>query len=166
MAEGQVFHGTHKGVEVLCYKGEIRHTLCVALDRYINALLKNEDLLGFVIDLSDTESIDSANLGVLARLARSAQRESLPKVTIISGRPSITEILEAVGFDRVFTIVNELEAEWGKLNAIPEIASKEEEMARLLLEAHRELMGLNEKNSAVFRDVVTAIERESKKNNY
>jgi len=72
MAEGQVFHGTYKGVEVLCYKGEIRHTLCVALDRYINALLTNAHLLGFVIDLSGTESIDSTNLGILARLARSA----------------------------------------------------------------------------------------------
>jgi len=164
MAEGQVFHGTYKGVEVLCYKGEIRHTLCVALDRYINALLTNEHLLGFVIDLSGTESIDSTNLGILARLARSAQRESLPKVTIISDRPNITEILEAVGFDRVFTIVNELEAESEKLKAIPEVASKEEDIARLLLEAHRELIELNDKNGAVFKDVVTAMENEAKRN--
>ncbi len=160
MAEGQVFHGAYKGVDVLCYKGEIRHTLCVALDRYINTLLKNEELLGFVIDLTETDSIDSTNLGILARLARSAQRESLPKVTIISDRPSITEILEAVGFDRVFTIVQELEAEWEKLKMIPEVSSKEADMSRLLLEAHRELMGMNETNGEVFKDVVAIIERD------
>jgi len=160
VAEGQVFHGTHKGVEVLCYKGEIRHTLCVALDRYINALLKNEELIGFVVDLTQTESIDSTNLGILARLARSVQREGLPKVTIISDRPSITEILEAVGFDRVFTIVNELEVEWDKLKTIPAITSSEVDVTRLLLEAHRELMGLNDENNRLFKDVVVAFQQE------
>jgi len=162
MAEGQVFHGSHKGVEVLCYKGEIRHTLCVALDQYINKLLEHDGLSGFVIDLTETDSIDSTNLGILARLARSAQRESLPRVTIISDRPSITEILEAVGFDRVFTIVQELQAEWEKLKMIPEVESKEEDANRLLLEAHRELMGLNQSNAEVFKDVVAAIEKEMK----
>lgn len=162
MAEGQVFHGTHKGVEVLCYKGEIRHTLCVALDRYINGLLKNEDLIGFVVDLTQTESIDSTNLGILARLARSVQREGLPKVTIISDRPSITEILEAVGFDRVFTVVNELEVEWEKLKSIPTISSSEIDVTRLLLEAHRELMSLSDTNNQIFKDVVLAFEQELK----
>ncbi len=160
MNSGQILHGTQDGVEILRYKGDVRHTLCVALDRYLQPLLEKEGLKGFVVDLTAADSIDSTNLGILARLARAMQKAGLPKVTLISDQPDINELLEAVGFDNVFNIVAARETELDKLSEIPEIASGHVKTTQLLLEAHRALMDLNKKNRDQFKDVVKAFESE------
>ncbi|MCW8889223.1 MAG: STAS domain-containing protein [Sedimenticola sp.] len=162
MSNGQILHGEQDGVQILYYKGDVRHTLCVALDAYITKLLNTTGLKGFVVDLTEAESIDSTNLGILARLARSMQRANLPKVTLISNQPDINELLEAVGFDRVFHIVQERETALNKLSEIPLHTSGHENNIKLLLEAHRALMDLNGKNREQFSDVVKAFESELK----
>ncbi|WP_186297689.1 STAS domain-containing protein [Sedimenticola selenatireducens] len=157
-SSGQILHGSQDGVEILCYKGDIRHTLCVALDRYLQTLMDKKDLKGFVVDLTQAESVDSTNLGILARLARVMQKEGLPKVTLISDQPDINELLEAVGFDRVFDIVETREGALAKLSEIPVTTSGDVKTTQLLLEAHRALMALNEANRVQFQDVVKAFE--------
>lgn len=155
-------HGSHNGVEVLCYRGDVRHTLCMALDRYLEQLLDRPDLRGFVVDLTQVEGIDSTNLGILARLARAMRKAALPQVTLISNQPDINELLEAVGFDEVFDIVEVLDTALDELAEIPVQEGEDPASGRLLLEAHRALMSLNEANRARFRDVVQAFERELK----
>jgi len=160
VTSGKVLHGTYNGVQVLRYVGDIRYTLSLSLDSYIKGLLSNRELRGFVADLTATDAIDSTNLGILARLARSMQRSQLPKVTLISNRPAINEVLEGMGFDRVFCIVPESESELEKLREIPVTLSDDGAMMRLLLESHLALMEMNEHNRKMFRDVVEAVEKE------
>lgn len=160
MSSGQILHGSHNGVEVLYYRGDIRHTLCVALDDYIQRLLEKPGLRGFVCDLTGAYSIDSTNLGILARLARAMQREGLPKVTLISSQPDIDELLEAVGFGQVFNIVGVAENGGEPLSEIRQTAAAGAEEGRLMLQAHRALMELNAENRARFQDVVKAFEKE------
>ncbi len=162
MSNGQILHGSHNGVEVLRYRGDIRHTLCVVLDRYLQQRLKQPDIRGFVVDLTEVRSIDSTNLGILARLARAMQKAALPKVTLISNQPDINELLEAVGFDEVFNIVAEGGAAPTGLAETPLGESDIPVSSRLLLEAHRTLMDLNEENRLRFRDMVQAFEEEMK----
>jgi anti-anti-sigma factor len=162
MGNGQILHGSHNGVEVLYYRGDVRHTLCVALDRYLQQLLQQPDIHGFVVDLTRAESIDSTNLGILARLARAMQKAKLPKVTLISNQPDINELLAAVGFDDVFTIVDAPVTAWDEPDEIHPLESGGPANGRLLLEAHRALMNLNEENRVKFRDVVKAFEEELK----
>ena len=160
MTGGKVLHGSYNGVQVLRYVGDIRYTLSLSLDSYIKGLLSSSKLAGFVADLTATDAIDSTNLGILARLARSMQRNRLPKVTLISNRPAINEVLEGMGFDRVFCIVSESEAELEKLKEVPVTLSDDGAMIRLLLESHLALMELNEHNREMFRDVIEAVEQE------
>lgn len=162
MSNGQIMHGSHNGVEVLCYQGDVRHTLCVALDQYLQQLLRRPDLRGFVVDLTGAEGIDSTNLGILARLARAMQKAALPQVTLISNQPDINELLEAVGFDDVFDIVEALDTVMDEVTEIPVQESGDPASNRLLLEAHQALMSLNEANRLKFRDVAQAFERELK----
>ncbi|WP_428606949.1 STAS domain-containing protein [Sedimenticola sp.] len=162
MSDGQILHGSHNGVEVLRYRGDVRHTICVALDRYLQQLLERPDLQGFVVDLTDVQSIDSTNLGILARLARAMQKAGLPKVTLISNQPDINELLDAVGFDQVFNIVDRQDTETEDLDEIQPEEAGDQRNSRLLLEAHRALMDLNEQNRALFKDVVKAFEKELK----
>ncbi len=149
-------------MEVLYYRGDVRHTLCVALDRYLQQLLQQPDIRGFVIDLTRAESIDSTNLGILARLAKAMQKARLPKVTLISNQPDINELLGAVGFDDVFSIVDKPVTAWDEPVDIRPLESGGPANGRLLLEAHRALMHLNEENRVKFRDVVKAFEAELK----
>lgn len=160
MSSGQILHGSHNGVEVLYYRGDIRHTLCVALDQYIQHLLENPDLKGFVCDLTGAQSIDSTNLGILARLARAMQREGLPRVTLISNQPDIDELLEAVGFGQVFNIVASNESGGEPVSEILQSGGIGGEQGALMLQAHRALMELNAENRTRFRDVVKAFEKE------
>lgn len=149
-------------MEVLCYRGDVRHTLCVALDRYLQQLLQQPDLHGFVVDLTAVVSIDSTNLGILARLARAMRQAALPRVTLISNQPDINELLEAVGFYQEFTVVESLPTTCKDLDELRPLTHEGPANGRLLLEAHRALMNLNEQNRARFRDVVKAFEEELK----
>jgi anti-anti-sigma factor len=69
MTDGSILHASHDGVEVLRFVGEIRYRLAPALDRYLESVFAKPGLAGFVIDLIETDSIDSTNLGILARIA-------------------------------------------------------------------------------------------------
>ncbi|MCP4895952.1 MAG: STAS domain-containing protein, partial [bacterium] len=107
MAEGRILHGSHEGVQVLRYQGAVRYTLCPALDALIQERLKSEELRGFVVDLTAVDAIDSTNLGILARLTGMMQKRNLPKVTLVSNRPAINEVVEGMGLEKVFHMVSE-----------------------------------------------------------
>ena len=147
-------------MEVLCYEGDVRYTLCMALDRYITELCENDDLLGFVVDLTRVEGIDSTNLGILARLARMMQKRGLPKVTLISTDEDINELLSAVGFDSVFNIVSRNVVESDDLDEIPSTDMDAKKMRNIFLQAHRELIELNGQNKEMFKDVIAAFEQD------
>jgi len=160
MDEGKILHGSRNGVQLLIYAGDIRYTLSLALDACLQRLLEADDLRGFVVDLTAVHNIDSTNLGILARLARSMQRRGLPRVTLISDRPAINEVLEGMGFDRVFYILPRQVRQAADVQEIPGIAVDQRSMLDLLLKSHRELMGMNTENHAQFQDVVKAFEQE------
>ncbi|MCP3665066.1 MAG: STAS domain-containing protein [Gammaproteobacteria bacterium] len=163
MSDGKVLHGSLNGVEVLKFSGDVRYNLSMALDSYIQKLLENDGLKGFVIDMTETDAIDSTNLGILARLARSMQRLNLPKVTLICNQSLINEILVGMGFDKVFRVVKDVEFELERMTKVPEISSSDHDIVKLLLESHRMLIELNATNRAVFRDVVMAFESDIRK---
>ena len=161
MAEGRILHGSHEGVQVLRYQGEVRYTLCPALDALIQEQLKSEELMGFVVDLTAVDAIDSTNLGILARLTGMMQKRNLPKVTLVSNRPAINEVVEGMGLEKVFHMVSESGMEPEKMREVSGKTPRDEDVPRLLIESHRALMALNERNRDQFRDVVKAFETEA-----
>ncbi|HEB95171.1 MAG TPA: anti-sigma factor antagonist [Sedimenticola thiotaurini] len=162
MPEGRILHGASGGVQVLVYSGDIRYPSSLALDSCLQRLLQLSGLEGFVVDLTEVHSIDSTHLGILARLARAMQRMGLPRVTLISDRPAINEVLAGVGLDRVFRIVPGWQegTDGDVLREIPGMPMDRESLRQLLLASHRELMALGEDNHEQFRDVVRAFEQE------
>ena len=69
MADGKVLHASHDGVHVLRYIGDIRYTLTPSINRFLEGVFAGPKPAGFVIDLTQADSIDSTNLGQLARIA-------------------------------------------------------------------------------------------------
>ncbi len=162
MDEGTVLHAGHEGVEVLRYVGDIRYTLAPSLQNFLDGLLAGARPAGFVVDLQDTTTIDSTNLGLLARLAQRLRDESGLRLTVICGGPDIEEILRALGLDEVFDLVAQGESRVSGGDPVVLGEPSAGDMARTVLEAHRALMALNERNRDQFRDVVALVEQQAR----
>lgn len=161
MGDGKVLYGAHQGVHVLRYVGNIRYPLAPAVGSFVEQLLGGASRAPLIIDLTETETIDSTNLGLIARLANRVQEHGGARVTIASDREDVNEILNSMGFDEVFDIVPPLTCAPATQEVVTKGSSNPEALTRTVLEAHRALMDLNEHNRAQFRDVVAAIERSS-----
>ena len=160
MTAGSILHASHDGVEVLRFVGEIRYLLAPALDRYLDSVFAESDLAGLVIDLTETDSIDSTSLGILARIAKRMEVRGGPRVSIVSNRADINEVLLSMGLDEVFEIVANSSSGTDNGQELLQEEIDEASMASTLLKAHRTLMSLNERNRELFREVVSTLERE------
>jgi len=157
---GRILVGDHDGVHVMLFTGDVRLTLCKAMDDYLDEMLKDPCIRSIVVDLSATENIDSTSLGLLAKLSIESDRRFGYRPTLISTQTDITRILETMGLDDVFNLVREPLVHEEQLGDLPPCAATEDQVRTRVLEAHRVLMGLNEHNRAAFQDLVTTLEAE------
>jgi histidyl-tRNA synthetase len=116
-----------------------------------------------MVDLRETETIDSTNLGLLARIANLMKQCGVPKVTLVSTNEDINALLFSIGFDEVFDIVDEAGHVMtnGQELGLPDNTGPD--MARTILDAHRILMTLGNDNKARFQDVVELLEEQKVK---
>ena len=159
MDNGNVLHASQNDIHVLRFIGDIRYTLSPSIDRFLEGIFAGPKPAGFVIDLTEADSIDSTNLGLLARLATRMQRLDARRVTIVSNRADINAVLNSMALDEVFDIVKDTGLETDAAHEVPQENTDRETLARTLIDAHRALMDLNEHNREMFRDVVTALEK-------
>ena len=159
MSTGKIQFAEQDGTFVLKFTGEVRLTLCSALDATIEHIFSSLNFSSIVIDLTETQSIDSTTLGLLAKLSiLSRQRIGLlPMLT--TNNPDILRLLDSMGFDQVFNIVETVLPCPDCLTDLPPQDQSEAEVRSRVLEAHRVLMGLNESTRNAFRDRVRALER-------
>jgi anti-anti-sigma factor len=161
MDSGNVLHACHDDVHVLRFIGDIRYTLSPSIDRFLEGIFASSKPAGFVIDLTETDSIDSTNLGLLARLAKRMKTLDSRKITIVSNRPDINSVLHSMALDEIFDIIENAGMETDATREVPQQDIDRETLTRTLIEAHRALMDLNEHNRETFRDVVTTLENNS-----
>ena len=159
MNEGKVLHASHDDIHVLRYIGDIRYTLSPSINRFLEGVFAGPKPAGFVIDLMETDSIDSTNLGLLARIAMRMRALDAPKVTLLSNRADINSVLTSMALDEVLDIVQDSEPVAGPSEELPQVNVDREVLARTLIDAHRALMELNEHNREMFQDVVASLEK-------
>src|SRR5690348_5743865 len=144
MHEGRLLYAHQDHVHVLRYVGDVRHPIAPSIRSFVDSLferISNDDL---VIDLSDTEAIDSTNLGELARIADRLTAHNGKQTAIISTRPEINQVLFSMAFNEVFDICTEpevpIEAEVLRDGEpIPQIAASQHVSHQVILSAHRRL---------------------------
>jgi anti-anti-sigma regulatory factor len=160
MHEGRILYAGNDHVHVLRYIGDVRHPLAPSVSSFVAALLlhiENDDL---VVDLSEAESIDSTNLGEIARIADGLNAKSGKRAAIISTRPEISQVLFSMAFDEVFDICTESVGERGG-EPIPSVPVSRDVALRVVLAAHRRLMEMSESNRKQLSEVVDLMERQS-----
>lgn len=160
MKPGRIFVAREDDLWIIRMEGDLRFTLSPALNQFLDQRLAQADNNRFLVDLCGAESIDSTNLGVLARIARHAREENLPSPVILSSNESITELLRGICFDQLFTLVPQASDHSDGLTELDPLEAEEEKMLGLVLDAHRRLSDLDEGNREQFRELVEALEQE------
>ena len=146
------------GTVIIRLLGDVRYTISATFKEFLETLFHDPQVTNIVLDLSDTDNIDSTNLGLLAQVANHSRQHLHHKSVIVSNNHDVNEVLHSVGFDRVFLLTPELDIPTAQLRELQQEPASREELAGILLDAHRALMGISEDNRIKFRDVVSALE--------
>jgi len=155
---GEILYACQAGHYVLKFLGDVRLTMCSTIDEHLRSILQREDITDTLIDLTETENIDSTSLGLIAKLAIKSAKCDLPKPTLVSTNPDVTKILYAMGFDQVFLLLEEMPASYKDLVQVPAVMESEDRVKQRIIDAHRVLISLNDANRNEFKDLISALE--------
>ncbi|MBI9070717.1 MAG: STAS domain-containing protein [Melioribacteraceae bacterium] len=158
MSQGKYYCAYSENHCFIKMSGDIRYTNCGGFKKFLDRIMSKDMFENILFDLSDTENIDSTNLGLIAKNAEFIIENHNTKPVIVSTNNNITELLQSIGFDMVFQIVKQYSIDENFEDIPNESLVNSTEMGKTLLEAHRKLMELNEKNRDTFIDVVKALE--------
>ena len=161
MTTGKIRFAEGEGTFILKFMGDVRLTLCTTLDEFLDEMFSKPAITDIVIDLAETEGIDSTSLGLLAKLARQARQRYQLTPTIISTNNDITRVLESMGFDQVFRIEREIDACPYDYADLPYRECCEQSARSKVLDAHRVLMNLSDSNRQMFGPLVQSLETEA-----
>ncbi|HSG04318.1 MAG TPA: STAS domain-containing protein [Marinobacterium sp.] len=155
---GEILYACQEGHYVLKFIGDVRLTMCSTIDEHLRSILQREDITDSLIDLTETQNIDSTSLGIIAKLAIKSAKCNLPKPTLVSTNPDVTKILYAMGFDQVFLLLEEMPASCKDLIEVPSVQESEDLVRQRIIDAHRVLISLNDANRDEFKDLISALE--------
>jgi anti-anti-sigma factor len=158
MQSGKIEVATNEGTYVVKLSGDVRLNLCSALESYLDDMFLDEAFKTVLIDLSDAEGVDSTTLGQLAKISIISQEKFSLIPSIISPREDITRILLSMGFDKVFYLIGDIPEQISELNELTCEKVDEEFMREKVIDAHKILMSLNEKNKNTFQELVDCLQ--------
>ncbi|MNZ30348.1 hypothetical protein D3C78_476170 [compost metagenome] len=98
-------------------------------------------------------------MGLLAKLSILSRQKVGLLPTVVTTNPDISRLLQSMGFDQVFNIVDRPIPCPECLTDLPSQDQNEDVVRSKVLEAHKILMGLNDSNREAFHDLVNALER-------
>jgi len=142
--------------------GNLRFTSGHDFSALLNVIFKDPELKDIMIDMSEADYLDSTILGLLAKIANFMIKKFQRKATVLSTNEDINYLLDSIGLDDVFIIVENCGCSPETLKEIPNISSSEQESAKTILDAHQHLVKLNAKNKTIFKDVIELLEKEVK----
>jgi len=161
MSLGHVTHAAQAGVHVLRYFGTVNYTLAPGLQQFLQHLFVDDHVSGLVFDLTAAESLDSTNLGLMARANEQVRETGAPNSVIISSNEDIDVVLRSMGFDQTFDL---LPADQKLLDATADPVATPSpsaaELQRTMIDAHRALVRLSEAGRVAFEPVVACLERD------
>ena len=166
MSLGHITHAARQGVHVLRYFGTVNYTWAPGLQDFLQHLLVEAEVSGLVFDLTAAESLDSTNLGLMARANEQVRETGAPNSVIISDNEDIDVVLRSMGFDQTFDLQPPAplppDPRLLATSADPVVTatSSAAELQQTMIEAHRALMRMSEAGRLAFEPVVACLERD------
>ena len=109
-------------------------------------------------DLRLVSMIDSTHLGLLARLALELKNKLGQELTIVSNGEHVTKALRMTGLQHFALLLDAYEGNMPPSECIQSLPDSKRSVAKVMLEAHQILVGLNQDNKNTYQDFVTMLE--------
>ena len=149
----------HDGTYFLKLSGHLCFSRSVPFAQIIDAIGNTKDCKGILVDLREAEMIDSTHLGLIARLALESQSKLGKQLTIISTGKHVPQALKTTGLQHLALLLDAHEGEMPPVEAIEALPDSKRSVARVMLEAHQTLVGMNQDNKDTYQDFVTMLEK-------
>jgi anti-anti-sigma regulatory factor len=159
MKEGRILAANQDGAYVIRLEGDVRLTLCTAMDDFFENMFADPDFASVWVDLCEAQGIDSTTLGLLAKLALKVREKFGFTPAIYSCDPGITRLLKSMAFHHLYELHEESCSNPENISEIPTVEGSEEAVKQKVIEAHRVLMGISDENRDRFKDLISALER-------
>ncbi len=166
-------HFAHEDrTSVLRLEGAVRYAVARPLAAFLDSTVAIEPTETMVCDLRDVTFLDSTALGLVARAGRLTLSRSGRRAVLVCPDNDVARVLRSAALDVLFVFVTEPPVALpAALTEVPIGAttcddgaasgpSGDASFGRTILEAHRDLSALSERNREEYRDVITALETE------
>jgi anti-anti-sigma regulatory factor len=135
--------------------GGLSYISCAGFKSFTDKLLSEDLAEEIYFDLTKTTSIDSTNLGILAKCALYFVNKKKTKPIIYSTNKDVTLVLSKNSFNTIFDIVTNDEIPPKEMSEV--LAARFEDKNNLnktILETHEALSRINESNKLKYKDVL------------
>ena len=160
MSTGHVEYASLNGTHIFKLIGEVRAQSCISLDKLLNRIEQQSNVVGAIVDLTQTTFIDSTVLGILAKLGLKLKQIHNIQAVMLSTNSDITTLANSMGLGQVFVILNYC----GDPNVctleLMEEHITQRNMLNTVLDAHKTLMELNQSNQNMFEPLVKQLQKE------
>ncbi len=136
--------------------------------------ISNQPGVRLIVDLSQCVSMDSTFMGVLAGLSFQFRKQQGARIQLVNVTPKLQGLIATLGLNHLVDSVPEgsLPAEYAAalaprqpdLEELPAGRNDKENVARIMLEAHENLVQASQDNIARFKDVIAFLREDLKKN--
>ena len=158
MSECRIRAASDEGIHLLQLEGDVRLTMCTALDEYCDRIFTDPAFVSVTVDVTKASGLDSTVLGMLAKLAiRAAERFGF-KPALYSVNAGIDRLLATMGFAQLFDLRSGCCEEGIETAELPASAVTEDGIRKNVIEAHRTLMAMSQDNKAAFEALVKTLE--------
>jgi len=160
MSTGHVEYASWNGTHIFKLIGEVRAQSCISLDKLLNRIEQQQNVVGAIVDLTETTFIDSTVLGILAKLGLKLKQVHHIQAVMLSTNPDITTLANSMGLGQVFVILNYCKEPQVCTRELCEEEITHNTMLKTVLDAHKTLMQLNENNQNMFEPLVKQLQKE------
>ncbi|ENV74870.1 MAG TPA: anti-anti-sigma factor GigB [Acinetobacter ursingii] len=160
MSTGHVEYASLNGTHIFKLIGEVRAQSCISLDKLLNRIEQQQNVVGAIVDLTETTFIDSTVLGILAKLGLKLKQVHHIQAVMLSTNPDITTLANSMGLGQVFVILNYCKEPQVCTRELCEEEITHNTMLKTVLDAHKTLMQLNENNQNMFEPLVKQLQKE------
>jgi len=160
MSTGHIEYASLNGTHIFKLIGEVRAQSCISLDKLLNKIEQQDNVVGAIVDLTETSFIDSTELGVLAKLGLKLKQVHNIQAVMLSTNSDITTLANSMGLSQVFVILNYCGDPNVCTRALMEEHVTHQNMLNTVLDAHKTLMKLNQSNQNMFEPLVKQLQKE------
>src|SRR5690606_40522570 len=92
ISTGHIEYASLNGTHIFNLIGEVRAQSCISLDKLLNKIEQQDNVVGAIVDLTETSFIDSTVLGVLAKLGLKLKQVHNIQAVMLSTNSDITTL--------------------------------------------------------------------------